>query len=686
MNANPPSPHLKLFLFALAPLFHGPVASAQELDLSSDDELLGLLDVIEEETKQAKKNRLNADYVPGILTVLRGDELELLGVKTVWEALDYMPGVYTSYNNFGEMQVVVRGMGTTVHNSYVKILLNDISIHTTAEQRMAVLSIPVEQVDRMEIVRGSGSPLHGEGATAAAINIITKKDVGNRVYAGTGKFDSNSGGIHFYEEIEGLGMVFYGNFALAENNFSGLERAIQIQGPGNNTVSHPIDDRQKSLFGLFGVEYKDTTFLWQLAQRQSGEFYGTGSTPSLRGDPMGTDRHSIFTFQHKENLFEDIEATFEVNFQDHDFSSPLHGTLSPAPPPGIPPGPGNYSYNRRIHRIQRWEPKINLEWDRFEKHDLLLGFAYSNQEVTEAYALRGSHQGGTTREDTYLPLGETRDSFSTVIQDIFSVNDKLDLTASARYDKYSDMDSNTSYRVAAVYRARDNHIFKAQYAEAYRPPSFIERYESITTQTVRNQAESLVPEEFHTSEFGYIYRDPTQVVRLTIFHQDIEDLISSQVPIPGVRHPFYNKDLVENYGIEAEWHRTFNRNWRLATNVSFVETDDTEDNIDVPGAAKWLANIALIHNFTPKITGTARWRHVGDIARFAGDTRGDMEGYDTLDLTLDVQNFWRDGFHFQVGVQNATDEDVRNLSNASSIVFDLPRTGATWWTKVSYSY
>src|SRR3954451_25422180 len=76
-----------LILAALALLFavnaHAGAAAAQ----SEEKELTDLLTIVQQETDVATKTRLNSDYVPGIVTVLEGDELEALGVRTAGEAL-----------------------------------------------------------------------------------------------------------------------------------------------------------------------------------------------------------------------------------------------------------------------------------------------------------------------------------------------------------------------------------------------------------------------------------------------------------------------------------------------------------------------------------------------------------------------------------------------------------------------
>ena len=51
-----------------------------------------LVQILEVETDIATKSRLNVDFVPGMVTVLKGDDLAARGIRNVWEALSLVPG------------------------------------------------------------------------------------------------------------------------------------------------------------------------------------------------------------------------------------------------------------------------------------------------------------------------------------------------------------------------------------------------------------------------------------------------------------------------------------------------------------------------------------------------------------------------------------------------------------------
>ena len=65
-------------------------------------------------------------------------------------------------------------------------------------------AIPAESIERIEIVKGSGSVLYGSDATAGVVNIITKKTMPNEVHAGFGNYGQRSYGVSIGDERFGF--------------------------------------------------------------------------------------------------------------------------------------------------------------------------------------------------------------------------------------------------------------------------------------------------------------------------------------------------------------------------------------------------------------------------------------------------------------------------------------------------
>ncbi|MCD8213568.1 MAG: TonB-dependent receptor [Campylobacter sp.] len=111
------------------------------------------------------------------VTIITSDDLQERGYRDINEALEKAPGVSYIYNGAGR-NIDIRGQGQKANTS-VKVLVNGIAINMidTTPTSIHTDLIPIEDVERIEIIPGGGSVLYGSGTTGGIINIITKQKV-----------------------------------------------------------------------------------------------------------------------------------------------------------------------------------------------------------------------------------------------------------------------------------------------------------------------------------------------------------------------------------------------------------------------------------------------------------------------------------------------------------------------------
>lgn len=117
--------------------------------------------------------------LPAAVTVITADDIRAAGAATVTEALIRLGGAHGRQDFYGggEYSLDLRGFGVTADNNQVVVLdgqrLSEADLGGT---RLA--GIPIESVERIEILRGSGAVLYGEGATGGVIVITTRAGAG----------------------------------------------------------------------------------------------------------------------------------------------------------------------------------------------------------------------------------------------------------------------------------------------------------------------------------------------------------------------------------------------------------------------------------------------------------------------------------------------------------------------------
>lgn len=107
------------------------------------------------------------------IQIVGAEEIKENGAKNLAEAMKNLPGVNINGASAGNPVDSITMQG--FDSDYVKILVNGISLSGNIGGSVAVNSIPVEDVDHIEIVQGASSALYGSDAMGGVINIITKK-------------------------------------------------------------------------------------------------------------------------------------------------------------------------------------------------------------------------------------------------------------------------------------------------------------------------------------------------------------------------------------------------------------------------------------------------------------------------------------------------------------------------------
>jgi iron complex outermembrane receptor protein len=117
---------------------------------------------------------------PGNVSVITSEDIERSNARFVYELLRHEPGIYVvDQTHTGKSVTVdIRGFGDTASRN-VLVMMDGRRLNETDISGADWAQIPLENIERIEIVRGAGSVLYGDNATAGVINIISKKGKGS---------------------------------------------------------------------------------------------------------------------------------------------------------------------------------------------------------------------------------------------------------------------------------------------------------------------------------------------------------------------------------------------------------------------------------------------------------------------------------------------------------------------------
>lgn len=272
---------------------------------------------------------------PAAIYVITAEDIRRSGAQNIPEALRLAPGVEVARITSGEYAIGIRGFNSRLSRS-VLVLIDGRTVYTTftAGTYWETQSVLMEDIDRIEVIRGPGGTIWGPNAVNGVINIITKKTEDTERLlgrAGGGNVERVLGDVR-YGAGTGKGLayrVYATGFAWAPQYHSDGNRYDDWHGAQGgfrlDWTQHGHDS-----FRLMGDAYRQS-----FGERVINTTYNppantdvTGDVPLYGGDLLwnwtrvqgeGRDIQVAAYYAHdtrKELNFGDIRNTFNVDFLD----------------------------------------------------------------------------------------------------------------------------------------------------------------------------------------------------------------------------------------------------------------------------------------------------------------------------------------------------------------------------------
>ncbi|RYE82972.1 MAG: TonB-dependent receptor, partial [Myxococcales bacterium] len=145
--------------------------------------------MFEERVVTASRQAQSPLDAPNSTSIITAQDIRLSGLTKIQELLRRLAGVEVTIMTGGDTEVSIRGYNSRVSNkTLVLIDYRSVYVDLLGATFWEALPIDVEQIERIEVVRGPGSALYGANAFAGVINIITRKpgEGGSHVRGGVG--------------------------------------------------------------------------------------------------------------------------------------------------------------------------------------------------------------------------------------------------------------------------------------------------------------------------------------------------------------------------------------------------------------------------------------------------------------------------------------------------------------------
>ncbi len=643
---------------------------------ASQEDTLNLLDDLNNASEITTKSKLNINKTPSIVSILYADELKKLGIINLYKALETVPGIEISMGIAGAKQINMRGNKSTVTDK-VKLMIDGVSVsNEVLGANFFYLDMPIENIKRIEIIRGPASALYGSLAHIGVINVITKattyKD--DTFFINTSSAGFSDVGFTQHVNNENIKVAIDGFF---QNNNNSRNYSNYSLLNSTSTFTSYEDFTNKSV-GLHIEALQDFSLQVRFLQLTTQNYYGYGDWPIVQ-DPKNLEHSSFFSeFKYAPKLSKSASLEFKTGYQQYTLSGLSRQRPFSVQQPKPPYPPYDYIANG-YYNEEKIYSDLALKYN-FTDHQLLLGtyISYAKEVHTSYYFNNPALSEDTTVLSNGIMENLSRRQYALYFNDIYSFWEKWTLNLGLRYDHYSHIDSGYAPKLAFLYNHDSKQNYKLIYQRSFKAPTWIELY---GTQQPFKGNSSLKSETIDTIELAYRYQNTfNNWLNINFFYSNIKNSIYTDS-----NYKLQNRQDTYSYGTEVELTTVIDNSTKIQANYTYVEMKDN-NNKSVPFIANNLANIMLWHDFTKDFNAASKFRYVGTRKREATDTRENLGSYMTLDQTF---TYTYNMLTFQTSVKNIFNKRVSYpspLGNTGSGTYedDFSRDGRTFWVSLEW--
>jgi len=559
--------------------------------------------------------------------------------------------------------------------------------------------LPVDMIERVEIIRGPGSAMYGADASSGVINIITKT---------AGRIESTEVAVRVGSyNTKALSMQYGGNWDDYETNmtaeFSRTDGHDPFIGADFQTRLDPIFSTSVSTApGNAEYDWKNMDVRFSIAKdhwRVHADYIGRrdvgiGLTGAgvLDAVSNGSDnRYGLDWFYQNDSFRKNWGLDVELRYQNMNYTS---GAGFLEFPLGFSDSDGAYPdglINHWRSAENMMSAEVSTRYFGLDKHDIRFGVGSSWEHL---YRVKHLVNFGTAADGSMLPPGgpvvdisdspfafapeKTRKNYYLFSQDVVSLNDWLELTAGLRYEHFNDFGNTLNPRVALVWENTKKLTTKLAYGESFRAPNYQELF-AITSRSTGNP--NLMPEQSKTVDLGLTYlANDNLVMSLNIFYFELTDIISrdsSRVYQNG------GKQNIRGVEVEASWQAS--DKVRISGNYTKREPGDDFRQLEQPEQPEQPEQDGYLrfdyrfnHNWNWNVQ--ANW--VAGRRRSDTDNRPSVDDYVIADTTL---RYSFNNMELAASIRNLFDEDAREHTGAA-IPDDLPLPQRSAYAEFRYKF
>lgn len=487
---------------------------------------------LDEVVVTATRTETDRKDTPSAVQVITRKTIEEQGAQTLKDVLRYAVGVnlVRSSTSTTREAISIRGFDSR----FSMILIDGKRVSSEIDQNYELDRISLDNIERIEIVRGPVSSLYGTEALGGVINIITRRSQkqsftleGDSAILGGGNNGRENYGFAY--DSGSIGKLAF--------RLSGSQHENDAAFKSTGLTFSPYGTRKNlnAVFDYFLSDRETVSMTKSYAKEATYEYTKPAAAVLKSRDEIERNEYSL-SYDTKSDD-QELHLRFYQSIMDKKLDQ----------------------YNAASQALANWvraKRTVNVYEGRFtrqlnDKHRLTLGTEYRPEEFRGTAVATGEGLFTAIHPSGASKMGSTAylDYIAAYAQDEWKLSDKLLAVVSLRYDDSNKFESSISPKLGLTYKTDQYTRVKFNAAKGFRSPTPNQLYQSAATQQGNPNLQSETSKSYDLSieqEWGQ------KTGKLTFFHNKISNMIDL-VNIGGTNQQYQNISKATIQGIEAEF-------------------------------------------------------------------------------------------------------------------------------------
>lgn len=539
--------HSRLFILLFSSLLAGYLNAQSQNNQQKSDSLstYGLSEVV----ISANRALTPASEVASSVTIIKKEEIERSNKPFLSDLLKAVPGLsVVQQGGKGSLSSIFLRGGNAQHTLF-RIDGVEINDPSSLNNAYDLSNLQLDNIERIEVLRGPQSTLYGSEAMAGVISIFTKKGSGSpklSLSAEGGSYGTMNGNA----ALNGSFKVI--DYSLSYSGYKTKGFSSADKNYGNTETDGSLNNSIYSRLGVKLTEFMSLDVLYNFIKSR---------TDLDQNGPDGDDPN--FVYKLEESVFKTSSniSLFEGRWnQDLGVSIMRHISHTIDDIDEIRPQTSSDAYFNGSRLKLEWQNNLKVD-----KYNMLVFGAEAYREKANTSYFSRSEYGPFNSE---IPENSATTT-SLYLQDQVNFANAIFASAGLRYDKHNRFGSITTFRIAPAYLISEtNTKLKFTYGTGFKSPSLYNLFDPAFGNP------DLKPEKSRGWDAGveqYIMKDKLSL-GATYFSNDFTDLIGYDNNYRSI-----NIDKVKTSGLELSLAGAFNKLF-INLNYTFTESKDKSMN------------------------------------------------------------------------------------------------------------